>query len=174
MTLLRLAERLLALVRAIFAGAIIVLFAFMVIAVMVQVTGRYVFNFPIAGADETATMAQIWMVMLGAGYAMRKGLHVGVDVLVALLPPLALRAVNLLVTALALWFLWIVFDGSFRLIQIGRIQTSPALLIPMVYPYLVIPIGTAYFAFELVMAMAPRIFGPDARVAAGAAGGGGE
>jgi TRAP-type C4-dicarboxylate transport system permease small subunit len=147
------------LLRRIVIVTIIALFAYMIVAVTAQVIARYTFSFNIAWATETATIAQIWLVLIGAGYAMHKGLHVGVGIVAAMLPSIAQRVLNAIVTALALWFLWIVFSGSFRLLTIGAIQTSPALQIPMYYPYLVIPIGTAYLALELVLAQVPRILG---------------
>ena len=106
---------------------IILLFIYMTIAVIVQVIGRYVFNFSIASAVETATFAQIWMVLLAAGTAMRWGLHVSVDILVTQLPSKVVRIINIPITLACLWFLWIVFDGSFRLLEVGAIQSSPVL-----------------------------------------------
>ena len=154
----------LGLVRRIVAIAIVLLFAYMIVAVTAQVVARFIFNFNIAWATETSTMAQIWLVMIGAGYAMHKGLHVGVGIVADLLPAPVRRVLNLVVTVLALWFLWVVFNGSFRLLTIGGMQTSPALQISMYYPYLVMPIGTAYLALELLVVQIPKIFGRDVTV----------
>jgi len=138
---------------------IILLFVYMTVSVIVQVIGRYVFNFSIASAVETATFAQIWMVLLAAGTAMRWGLHVSVDILVAQLPSKVVRAINVPITLVCLWFLWIIFDGSFRLLEIGEIQSSPVLRIPMYYPYLAIPVAAAYLALEFVIVMWTKTFG---------------
>lgn len=156
--------RLLAGVRAVVAGAVIVLFLYMAVAVLAQVIGRYVFNFSIDWAVESATFAQIWMVLLGAGYAMRHGLHVSVDILVAKLPRMLVRVLNAVITVLCLWFIWVVFDGSFRLIQVGALQTSPALQIPMSYPYLAIPVAMAYLALEFSIVMWLKTFGREGEV----------
>ena len=142
---------------------IILLFIYMTIAVIVQVIGRYVFNFSIASAVETATFAQIWMVLLAAGTAMRWGLHVSVDILVTQLPRKVVRIINIPITLACLWFLWIVFDGSFRLLEVGAIQSSPVLGIPMFYPYLAMPVAAAYLALEFTIVMWKKTFGdPDA------------
>ena len=58
----------------------------MVLAVFFQVLGRYFFNFKLDMASETATFAQIWMVLIAAGLALQKNMHVGVDVLINILP----------------------------------------------------------------------------------------
>lgn len=133
------------------------LMAYMVLAVGAQVVSRYVFSFSIAWASETATVAQIWMVLLGAGLAMRQGVHVGVDLLLRYLPRPVVFALNLLVLVLGVWFLLVVVYGSFRLLKIGSIQRMPVLQIEMFWAYLAVPFGAAYFAFEFAVAMARRL-----------------
>ena len=105
-------------VRAIMATAVILLFIYMVGAIFAQVIGRYVFNFSIAPAEETATFAQIWMVLLGAGVAMRRNQHVGIDILVVLCPKGVQQIISIFATVVALWFLWVVFSASSR----GRLR----------------------------------------------------
>ena len=99
--------RSLEMLRTIMAGVIMLLFVYMIGAVFAQVIGRYVFNFSIAAADETSTFALIWMVLLAAGLAMRRGQHVGIDILAAQCTPRARRILTLVSALLALWFLWI-------------------------------------------------------------------
>ncbi|MCE8459410.1 TRAP transporter small permease, partial [Rhodovulum sulfidophilum] len=57
-------------------GAALLLLGYMALAVLVQIVGRYVFNYSIAWSEETATFAQIWLALLGAGIAMRHNQHV--------------------------------------------------------------------------------------------------
>ena len=149
-------------VRTGFAWCTILLFVYMVGAIFTQVIGRYIFNFSIAGAEETATFAQIWMVLFGAGVAMRRKQHVGIDVFIAFCPPVVQRLMLIVSTLLGLWFLWVVFSGSFALIEVGSIVRSPAMQWPMSIPYLALPIGAAYFALEFAVAMVPRWFGEAA------------
>src|SRR3546814_5959280 len=47
----------------------VVLFCYMVVAIIAQIMGRYVFNYSIAWAGESATLTQVWLVLLGAGIA---------------------------------------------------------------------------------------------------------
>jgi C4-dicarboxylate transporter DctQ subunit len=170
-TLRALVLRITAWLRALVAGAVVVFFGYMAIAVLVQVLGRYVFNYSIGGAVETATFAQIWMVLLAAGIAMRRGLHVGVDALAAKFPLWLGRLVTLAVGALCLWFLWVAVIGSFGLIRVGLIQTSPSLAIPMWLPYLSLPIGLVYFAFELILALVERWHRPPGSASSGSVAG---
>jgi len=150
-SLLKLAGSLTAGVRRIVTWLVIGFFSYMAIAVLIQVIGRYVFNFSIDWAAESATFAQIWMILLAAGLAMRENLHVSVDALVTILPESILRFLTLVIAIPCLWFLWHAIAGSMALIDIGRIQTSPVLQIPMWIPYLSLPIGLAYFGLELIL-----------------------
>ncbi len=156
---LRLARAALAGLRRLVDLMLITLLALMVLLILAQVVGRYGFNRSIAGADEAATFAQIWMVLLGSGYAMRARLHVSIELVVERLPPLLARALLVPVGGLCLWFLWVVFEGGLLLMQVGAWQTSPGLQIPMDIPYAMLPIGAAYFALETALAFGGAILG---------------
>lgn len=142
--------------RKLVAGLVVVFFTYMIIAVLVQIAGRYLFDFAIDWTAETATFAQIWMVLLAGGLAMRDNLHVSVDALTSQLPVPALRVLIVVVTLPCLWFLFHAIAGSLALIDIGRIQSSPVLRMPMWLPYLSLPVGLAYFGLEFLVAMMAR------------------
>ena len=131
-------------------------FGYMAIAVLAQVVGRYVFNYSIDWAAETATFAQIWMILLAAGLAMRQKLHVSVDALTNILPIPILRFFIIIVAVPCLWFLWQAIVGSLTLINVGQIQTSPVLRVPMWIPYLALPLGLGYFGLELVLSLVTK------------------
>ncbi|WP_052699699.1 TRAP transporter small permease [Martelella endophytica] len=133
------------------------LFIYMAFAILVQILGRYVFNYSIAGTEETATFAQIWLVMLGAGIAMRHRQHVGVDVLIVRCPVFLQKLVGGLSFLLGLWFLVVVINGSFGLVAIGMMVKSAALRLPLVIPYAAIPVGMTYFALEFTIATLPDL-----------------
>ena len=144
-------------IRAVFTVLVVVCFAYMTLAVLAQVFGRYVFNYSISWTEETAKFAQIWVVLLGAGITMRRGLHVAVDAVVALLPLRIARALSIVVAAAGIWFLGVVVYGSLPLIELGWMyERSPVLLVPMWTIYLCLPIGAIYFAFEIVMSAIER------------------
>lgn len=148
--------------RKLIAGLVVVFFCYMIVAVLVQIAGRYLFDFAIDWTAETATFAQIWMVLLAGGLAMRDNLHVSVDALTSHLPTSALRGLVVVVTLPCLWFLFQAIAGSLALIDIGRIQSSPVLRLPMWIPYLSLPVGLGYFGLEFLLAMAARWQNPGA------------
>ena len=145
-------------IRAVAKVVVIVCFLYMTFAVLAQVLGRYFFNYSISWSDETARFAQIWVVLIGAGIAMQRGLHVAVDPLATLLPLGPARALKIVIAAGCLWFLGVVAYASLPLLQLGWdfVETSPVLLIPMWTIYMCLPLGAAYFALEIVLSVVDR------------------
>ena len=58
-------------IRKVVNWLVIIFFVYMVLSVFYQVLGRYVFHYKLGIAAETATYAQIWMVLLAAGIGER-------------------------------------------------------------------------------------------------------
>lgn len=133
------------------------IFIYMCFAILAQILGRYVFAYSIAGTEETATFAQVWLVLLGAGIAMRNGQHVAIDVVIVRCPLIVQRIAKTISLGLGLWFLAVVLTGSFGLLSIGMIVKSPALRIPLAWPYAALPVGIAYFMLEFTLATVPDI-----------------
>jgi len=143
-------------IRSLINWLVIIFFSYMVIAVFYQVLGRYIFHYKLGIAAETATYAQIWMVLLAAGIAMKKNMHVGVDILLRVLPKKFQKIIIILSFILVLSFLILALKGCFALILVGFESTSPALGIPMWIPYLSVPIGIIYITLELVFVTISR------------------
>ncbi|MGO4852317.1 TRAP transporter small permease [Phaeovulum sp. W22_SRMD_FR3] len=142
--------------RQLASAAAILLFIIMMTAVLVQVAGRYLFNFSIAQAAEIATYAQIWLVMLGAGVALARGQHVAIDLLPAMLPRPMQRGALLAIVAVSAAFLLVLGYGSLPLLRMGAFQLSATLRIPMQYIYLCLPISAFYMLCELALSLVQR------------------
>ncbi|MBL8344204.1 MAG: TRAP transporter small permease [Rubrivivax sp.] len=148
-------SRALAAVRTAAAAWAVACFVIMTLAVWVQVGGRYFFNYSIASSTEVATLAQIWMVLVGAGIAARQDLHARIDALVNLFPPPLRRMLTAATSLLGLAFLAAVVVGAVPMLRQGQFQTTPTLGMPMWVPYLGLLVGPLYFAVE-VLDMAVR------------------
>lgn len=142
--------RALALVRTAAAVWVVSCFAIMTLAVWVQVGGRYLFNYSIASSTEIATLAQIWMVLVGAGIAARQDLHARIDALVVLFPSPVRRLLTAATALLGLVFLLAIVVGAIPMLRQGQFQTTPSLGLPMWVPYLGLVIGPLYFAVEVL------------------------
>ncbi len=144
-------EKTLDIIRKITNWLVIIFFIYMVLAVFYQVLGRYVFHYKLGVAAETATYSQIWMVLLASGIAMRKNMHVGVDILLRTLKPKVQKVIVTISSIVTIIFLLMALKGTIMLISVGYESTSPALGIPMWIPYLSVPIGIIYIILELVI-----------------------
>jgi len=130
-------------------------FLIMVGAVLLQVVVRSFTTFSLVGTEEVANYAQLWLVLVGSGVALRFGRHVAVDIVVSFLPQKIRFYISLLNAAAILWFLSLVFEGSLPLIDMGTFQKSPALGLPMWTMYASLSVGAVYMAFELVLSLLP-------------------
>ncbi|MFA0442115.1 hypothetical protein BCU70_01750 [Vibrio sp. 10N.286.49.C2] len=137
-------------IRFIIEKTTMILFFIMVTSVIIQVGGRYIFNYSIAWTTELATFSQVWLVILGAGIAVKDKMHAGVDVLIAKLSCRSQVIISYIVLSLCLAFLLITLWGTQQLLVIGSIQTSPALGVSMKYVYMVMPVGLSYIILELI------------------------
>jgi TRAP-type C4-dicarboxylate transport system permease small subunit len=60
--------------------------------ISIQVGLRYVFNSSIDWADELARLSFVWVVFLAVPHGVKKGIHVGLDLLPGLMPERLRRA----------------------------------------------------------------------------------
>ena len=91
---------------------IAVLLAAMTVITFANVVARYVFNDNILWALEVTVYLFAWLVLLGASYAVRKHVHIGVDVLVANVPPLARKVLTVIAVLCCLAFSLLLLKGS--------------------------------------------------------------
>ena len=123
------------------AVVVVVLFAAIIVITFLQVVFRYVFNAPLHWSEEASTYLFIWIVFLGTALALGKRMHIGVDILVNLLPARVQLLVGVLTRLLILCFSVIVFVASLPLVQDNMSQISPALELPMTAVYIAIPLS---------------------------------
>jgi TRAP-type C4-dicarboxylate transport system permease small subunit len=107
---------------------------------------RYLTYQPLAWTEEAARYIFIWVCMLGAVVAARRGQHFAVDVLgKALSPPRQRVLLILLTSAEAAFYLFLAVAG-FTIVPIVNMQESPSLSMPMSLPYLAIPVAAILIA----------------------------
>ena len=109
---------------------------------------------PSRWTEELAGFQLAWLALLGAAYALRRGEHLGLDVLHQRLSPAGRRRADLAVSALvALFSLGVLGYGGLRLVFMTTElhQRTPALGWPMAAVYSVVPVAgciLALFAAE--------------------------
>lgn len=112
-----------------------------------QVFNRFVLGLPLSWSEEFQKYGHIWMVMLAIPVAYRRGAHLGMDMLLRILPAAAQRGIGLVTEVL--WFVLALAIGRYTLVimQVARSQESPGLGIPMHWVYSGMVLGSAYLAF---------------------------
>jgi TRAP-type C4-dicarboxylate transport system permease small subunit len=132
------------------AMALLVVFgAVMSVIVMLQIIFRFVIYIPLPWSEELARYLMIWTGMVGSFVALREGRHIGVTLVVDRLPPRVAAGVAVFVQVLTILFLVILAKQGLALALINLNQLSPAMRIPMFFPYLAVPVGAALMIIEL-------------------------
>ena len=123
-------------------NVLIVLMAAMVAAVSWQVISRYVFSSPSSWTEEVARFLMIWIGVLGASYAFRTGVHLGLDILPKKLTGRSaelLKQFTAFVVVLFSLTVLVVGGGSLVLLTWELRQYSAVLGLPIAFVYSVIP-----------------------------------
>ncbi len=125
-------------------------FVGMTVIVFVNVVSRYVFNDPIPGADELATLCFTWAVFVGAAAGVRQRLHIGIEFVVNWFPSRTRAALGLLVVALMAFFAGLIGFYGTKLMLAGNFKLTPVLQWPYTWIYLAVPVGAALMLLRLV------------------------
>jgi TRAP-type C4-dicarboxylate transport system permease small subunit len=115
----------------------------MSLAVFGNVVCRYFLDFSLAWYEEVSRFLLIWIVFLGAIIALIRGDHLGIDVLLLVLPPRVRRVVVVLTDILVLVALVIMFQGAWEMaidsLKSGWVASSVP--IPYGWVYMVGPVS---------------------------------
>ena len=93
---------------------LLVLYAYIVAVIFIEVVRRFVFNYSSIWGEETARYAFIYLVWIGAAAAVRDRAHIRIDVLLQLLRPRLRAAIMLLGDLLMGVFAIVVFYFSMK------------------------------------------------------------
>ncbi len=126
---------------AVAKASIIVISVVMVLVTLAQVVFRYVIAAPLPWSEELARYCFVWITFLGGAIGLSRGVHLGVDLFVNMLPLPARRALDALTSALIAAFAALVIYASLPVIDMNMFQRSPALGVQMSWIYIAIPIS---------------------------------
>jgi TRAP-type C4-dicarboxylate transport system permease small subunit len=113
----------------------VVCLAAMVVMVFGNVVLRYGFNSGITVSEELSRWAFLWVVFMGATVAVHEKTHMGVDILVSVLPPLLQKAVLLVGYLLMLFVTCLMFSGSLAQTRINWDVEAPVTGYSMAWAY---------------------------------------
>ncbi len=144
----------------------------MTLITFANVVARYLFNDNILWALEVTVFLFAWLVLMGASYAVKHHVHIGVDILVNAVSPKTRKILALLAIAACLlysillligsWNYWYPFITERAWLETDDIPMPEALMfladwfnegeryekMPRFIPYLALPIGMALFTLR--------------------------
>ena len=125
-----------------------------VLNVVWQVFSRYVLKNPSAYTEELARFLLIWIGLLGAAYAVGRGMHLAIDLLPQALHGQARRRLDQVIAMIVMIFAAtvLVWGGSklvWMTLYLG--QNSAAMRIPLGYVYLAVPISGALMIYYTIV-----------------------
>ncbi len=91
---------------------IAILLGLMTLITFANVVARYLFNDNILWALEATVFLFAWLVLLGASYAVKHSVHIGVDVLVKAVSPGIRKVLTLIAAAACIAFAVLLLKGS--------------------------------------------------------------
>ncbi|MDF2183982.1 TRAP transporter small permease [Grimontia hollisae] len=129
---------------------IILMSVIMILVTLTQVFFRYIFESPLTWTEELARYCFIWVTFLGAAIGLRRGFHLGVDILVNMMPKKYQTLNEILTNIVLLIFTLTVAYSSIPVLEIANFQTSPALGLKLSSIYIVIPISMILMAIVCI------------------------
>ena len=110
-------------------------FVTLMVAVLTQVLGRTIGSSPV-WTEELTRFALVYLAALGAGLGLMTGDLVNVDILCDSLPGEWPRYLRIFASVATAGLALVLLPGAAKFVQIGALQSSPALGLQMTYVHL--------------------------------------
>lgn len=136
-----------------------------IFVLLAGVVSRYLFHTPIIWSDELASILFLWLAMLGAVVALRRGEHMRMTALVGRASPAMRAFLETVAIAAPVVFLLLIIHPAVEFAQDEAFITTPALGVANSWRAAALPVGSALM---LVVAMLRLLGVADWRHAVGA------
>lgn len=120
--------------------AVIICTAAMLIVVLAGIISRAGFNAAFHWSEELGRYTMIYAGCLGIGLALKRGLHVGIAIMVKRLPPNIALICDIIGRVLVATFLVVMTIQGIYVCEIVSMQTSPTMGFNMVWVFIITPI----------------------------------
>jgi TRAP-type transport system small permease protein len=115
-----------------------------------NVVARYAFNSAITWAEEVARFLFVWLTFVGASFGLMKGLHLGMDMVVARFSPRTRSLIEVVNGFIMIVFLGVWVVGGVHLIQANLDYMSPATGFSMGLVYMIGPLAAGLMGIETI------------------------
>lgn len=126
-----------------------------------NVVARYGFNTGVVWAEEVVRYQIIWLVFIGSSVAVRRGIHIGIEAVLHVLPGPIARALRIVVLSLCILFcLVLLYYGAVLVAQTRAFgQRTPAMQAPFWIIQLAIPVSAALMGLRFAQTLGGEIAG---------------
>jgi len=124
----------------------------MIFFTTLQVIARVFFT-ALSWSEEITCFLLVYASLVGAAVAFKRGSHIAVTFIVQRLPAGSRKALAVLVHLLGIGFFGVIVYYGAILMKVESHQTSPAMMIPMVWVYLIFPILGGIIILHLLAAI---------------------
>jgi tripartite ATP-independent transporter DctM subunit len=122
-----------------------------IVVLLAGVIARYVFHSPLVWGDELASILFLWLSMLGAVVALRRGEHMRMTALLSRVSPQGRALLDVVAIAASLGFMLMVLPHAWEYASEEAVVTTPALEISNAWRAAALPVGFALMiAFALL------------------------
>lgn len=119
------------------------------VTIFVQVVFRFLLDLPLAWSEELSRYSFIWLTMLVAPICIRLRANISTGTL-GNLPQRTALIVELVGYLFVLVFVGVLLVWGAMLLDVVRMQRSPAIGVPMYWVYAAVPTGAALMIIEIV------------------------
>ena len=123
----------------------------MTVSTLIGILFRYVMINPLPWTEELARYAMIWMGLLAVSMGVKRESHLGLNIVVNLMPHLVQTALKMITRVLIGVFLYILMVYGTKMAMNGVHQTMPALQIPMICVLIAVPFSALLSLIQLVL-----------------------
>lgn len=125
----------------------------MTIAVVLTIISRYITKISIPWTEEISRYLMIWAAFLAGSLGLKKGVHVGIVVVVEKIPRSTGKWISLIAKlSLLFFFLVVVVEGCLMTVFVST-QLSPVLRVSMAWVYSALPVGGTLFSFYVIQSI---------------------
>jgi TRAP-type C4-dicarboxylate transport system permease small subunit len=126
------------------------LLALTLIVLFLGIVYRYALNDPLTWTEELARFCSTWIIFLGAAACFKHRSHIGIDVVVRLLPPALQRGTALLVNWLMMAILAVLVVRGFQYTSKSFVMHTTVLQIPVGLWNAAVPVGSLFMIIRLL------------------------
>lgn len=134
----------------------------MTLSTLIGILFRYVMTNPLPWTEELARYTMIWMGLTAVSMGVKRETHLGLNLVVNLLPRPVQILLKIICRILTGIFLYILMVFGTKMALNGMNQIMPALQIPMVFVLAAVPLCGLFSLIQLVLITVMDLAGKEA------------